>query len=384
MAKAQKAAADAAQLMEEEMSRLKRDLEFARKEKKGLVQRCLTTDHELASSLVGPAVPLKKKTLQTSVLTCAFCFAMVLYQRYIGGSYPLPCFRHLFSADALAALEGLHCSWLASCNFTQACAVHGQMAQERLQQQLSSAKAALKASESSKVQMEVQHQAQMSNLSQQLQTAQECAADLAEQHQQDLANQLASATAATTADHQQEVASLQAEYTNCLGSNSSAVAQLQQEVAITAAQAEDDMAAVAQHLSGLLQEGRNSQAELGQQLQQLTSEVATVRQNMSGMAGGGGEGGAGVQQELTSLVKIQQQLAGEGCLGLGGLMQQHEHVKAEVRCHSACNGVTTSSQHAVWDVFLSSLFRQTACAQFTYTVTCFSSLRYMQWLPAVP
>ena len=63
VAKAQKAAADAAQLLEEEMSRLKRDLEFARKEKKGLVQRCLTTDHELASSLVGSAAPQHKQNI---------------------------------------------------------------------------------------------------------------------------------------------------------------------------------------------------------------------------------------------------------------------------------------------------------------------------------
>lgn len=215
------------------------------------------------------------------------------------------------------------------------------MAQERLQQQLSSAKAAVKASESSKVQLEAQHQAQMTDLSQQLQVAQERSADLAEQHQWDLADQLASATAATAADHQQEVARLQAEYTNCLGGNVAAVAQLQQEVAITAAQAEDDMAAVAQHLAGLLQEGRKSQAELGQQLQQLTSEVAAVRQNS--LCGGRGVGeeddGACVKQALTSLVKMQQQLAGEGCLGLGGLMQQHEHVTAEVRCHASCSDV---------------------------------------------
>ena len=49
---------------------------------------------------------------------------------------------------------------------------------------------------------------------------------------------------------------------------------------------------------------------------------------------GGGEGGEGVQQVLNSLIEVQQQLIGEGCVGLGGLMQEREQVRAQVRCDS--------------------------------------------------
>ncbi len=52
MAKAQQAAADAAQRSDEEASRLRRELEVMKKEKRGLVQRCSNFDRELASSMV--------------------------------------------------------------------------------------------------------------------------------------------------------------------------------------------------------------------------------------------------------------------------------------------------------------------------------------------
>jgi chromosome segregation ATPase len=211
------------------------------------------------------------------------------------------------------------------------------MAQEQLQQQLSSAKAACKASDSRYAQLQAQHQVQLNELTQQLQAAKQHSENLAQQHQQALADQLASATAATAAEHNHDLARLQKQYTECLSSHATAVAQLQQEVATTAAQAEDDMAAVGQQLSAMLQGNRNSQVSLREQLQQLQLEVAAVRGTMTS----GGEGEEGVQQVLSSLIEVQQQLIGEGGAGLGGLMQEREQVRAQVRYDSyACTPCT--------------------------------------------
>ena len=52
VARAQHAASDAAQRSDEEASKLRRELDFMKKEKKGLVQRCTSADRELASSNV--------------------------------------------------------------------------------------------------------------------------------------------------------------------------------------------------------------------------------------------------------------------------------------------------------------------------------------------
>ena len=52
VARAQHAASDAAQRSDEELGKLRRELEFMKKEKKGLVQRCTSADRELASSMV--------------------------------------------------------------------------------------------------------------------------------------------------------------------------------------------------------------------------------------------------------------------------------------------------------------------------------------------
>ncbi len=201
------------------------------------------------------------------------------------------------------------------------------MAQEQLQQQLSSAKAACKASDSRYAQLQAQHQVQLNELTQQLQAVKQHSEDLAQQHQQALANQLASATAATAAEHNKELAQLQNQYTHCLSGHATAVAQLQQEVATTAAQAEDDMAAVGQQLTAMQQKNCHSQVSLREQLQQLQLEVAAVRGTMTS----GSEGEKGVQQTLSSLIEMQQQLVGEGCAGLGGLLQEREQVKAQVR-----------------------------------------------------
>ena len=201
------------------------------------------------------------------------------------------------------------------------------MAQEQLQQQLSCAKAACKASDSRYAQLQAQHQVQLNELTQQLQAAKQHAEDLAQQHQQALADQLASATAATAAEHNQELAQMQNQCTEWLSSHATAVAQLQQEVATTAAQAEADMAAVGQQLTAMLQNNHHSHVNLREQLQQLQLEVAAVRGTMTS----GGEGEEGVQQVLNSLIEVQQLLVGEGCAGLGGLLQEREQVRAQVR-----------------------------------------------------
>ncbi len=52
VARAQHAASDAAQRSDEEVNKLRRELDFMKKEKKGLVQRCTSTDRDLASSMV--------------------------------------------------------------------------------------------------------------------------------------------------------------------------------------------------------------------------------------------------------------------------------------------------------------------------------------------
>ncbi len=52
VARAQHAASDAAQRSDEEVNKLRRELDFMKKEKKGLVQRCTCADRDLASSMV--------------------------------------------------------------------------------------------------------------------------------------------------------------------------------------------------------------------------------------------------------------------------------------------------------------------------------------------
>lgn len=52
VAKAQQAAADAAQRSDEEAARLRRDSEAWRKEKRGLVQRCTSAERDLAAAVV--------------------------------------------------------------------------------------------------------------------------------------------------------------------------------------------------------------------------------------------------------------------------------------------------------------------------------------------
>ena len=205
-----------------------------------------------------------------------------------------------------------------------------QMNQERLQQQLSSAKVACKASDNSKAQMEASHQAEVADLMQQLQAAKRHSLDLAEQHQQMLSEQVAAATAATAVEHQQEVAKLREHYAHCLRQHTTAVAELHEELANATTQAKDDMTHISQHVQDV-QSDSHHQAELWQQLQQLEAEVAALRQDsVMGSSSQGTSEQVEVKQTLQQLADMQQQLADQGCTGLAGLMQLYEQAKAQV------------------------------------------------------
>ena len=52
IAKAQQAAADAAQRSDEEAAKVRRELEALKKEKRGLVQRCTRAERDLAAAMV--------------------------------------------------------------------------------------------------------------------------------------------------------------------------------------------------------------------------------------------------------------------------------------------------------------------------------------------
>ena len=206
-----------------------------------------------------------------------------------------------------------------------------QLGQERLQQQLSSAKAACKASEHSKAQTEAQYQAEVADLMQQLQAATQYSSDLAEQHQQMLSEQVAAATAATAVEHQQEVADLRQHYTHCLRQHTTAVAELHAELATATTQAKDDMTHVSQHMQDVQSDSCHHQAELWQQLQQLGAEVAALRQDgVMGCSSQGISQQIEVKQALQQLADMQQQLAEQGCTGLAGLLQLYEKAKAQV------------------------------------------------------
>ena len=52
VAKAQQAAAEAAQCSDEEAAKVRRELEALTKEKRGLVQRCTSAERDLAAAMV--------------------------------------------------------------------------------------------------------------------------------------------------------------------------------------------------------------------------------------------------------------------------------------------------------------------------------------------
>ena len=194
-----------------------------------------------------------------------------------------------------------------------------------MQQQLSQVRAASKASDSSKAQAEVQHQAQLAELHHQLDTARQRTADLQAQHQQDLQQQLASAAAATADIHKHELETLRNDYTASCHQQAAAMAMLQQEVGLLMQETEHDMTTAAQKMSALLAAGCSSQAELQQQLQQLKAEVNAL-QNDSTSVGGR------AKEALHAMMDIRQQLDNAGCAGIGPLLQEHHQLQAQVSC----------------------------------------------------
>lgn len=205
-----------------------------------------------------------------------------------------------------------------------------QLSQERMQQQLSQARAACKASESSRGQSDAQHQAQLADLIQQLDTAKQHSADLQELHQQDLAKQLTAAAAVTATAYQQEMDRMRDHYAACLSQHATVVREVQHEVAMAMQEAEDHMADVAQGVTALHQGTCRSQKDLQQQLQQLRLEIASLCKKSTDSSQGLKQACPGLQEVVSALNQIQQQMEAEGCLGINALLQEHCCLKSQV------------------------------------------------------
>lgn len=208
-----------------------------------------------------------------------------------------------------------------------------QMSQERLQQQLNTAKAACKASELRQTEQQAQHDAHLSNLTTQLETAQQQVAELEAAHQQATSEHIT--TAESLAQQQQDNTQQRAAHAAFVHDQLAAVDKLHMEVATTAEEAESHMAAVAADVDALQQGYGHSQAEARQQLQQLKAAVVDWQQECSSVDQWQQEQGkaAGMLGMLSRLVKMQHQLADEGRPGLFALMDSHKQVQAQVCCH---------------------------------------------------
>ena len=237
-------------------------------------------------------------------------------------------------------VAGLSCNSFFFTSTPHTCSMSQQVSQEKLQQQLSHARAASKASDHSRAQAEAQHQAELADLHQQLNAAQQGCADLQTQRQQSL--QLASAAAAATDAHHQEVETLKDRYTACCHQQAVAVERLDQEVAQLVQEAEHTMTTVAQKVSALHGASCSSQAELRQQLQQLRAEVAELQKGSSST----GMGESLMQQSglVEALIQVRQQLDAVGCADMGTLLRQHQQLSTQViscnttcRCHHKCH-----------------------------------------------
>ena len=222
-----------------------------------------------------------------------------------------------------------------------------QASQEQMKQQLSQVRAASKASDSSKAQAEVQHQAQLAELHLQLNTARQHNADLEEQHQQDLQEQLALAATATGDRHKHELEMLRSEYAASCHQQAAAMEMLQQEVALLTQETERDMTSVAQKISALHGASHSSQAEVQQQLQQLRAEVAALQSDSTRVGGAGG-----MQEALHALMDICQQLNAAGCAGIGPLLQEHQHLQARVSCDSTSTMEGNPTYSNSWHVLV--------------------------------
>ena len=236
------------------------------------------------------------------------------------------------------------------------------MSQERLQQQLSQVRAVVKASDTSKAQADVQHQAHLAEVHDQLATAKQHNTDLQAQHQQDLQQQLASAAAAAAELHQHEMQTLRSQYTASCHQQVQAMGQLQQEVAFLTQEAEHDMTNVAQKMSALHEASCSSQAELQQQLQRLRAEVSVLQNDSTGVSNDGSmQGRSELQETLIALMDVCQQLDAVGCAGVGALLQEHQQVKAQVSCKSITSALAATSLSPV-PIYMSLLALMQACS----------------------
>lgn len=202
-------------------------------------------------------------------------------------------------------------------------AVTPQASQESMQQKLTQVRAASKAVDSSRAQANLQHQAQLADLHQKLEAAQQCTAELQAQHEQELSQQLASAAAAAADAHKHELETLRSEHTASSHQQAAAMELLQQEVALLAQETEHAMSSVAEEMAALHGAASSSQSEVQSQLQQLRTQVAAVQSDSSSVGS--------VQEAISALMGIRQQLDAAGCGGIGPLLQEHQQLQAQVR-----------------------------------------------------
>lgn len=358
VAKAQQAAADAAQRSDEEAARVRRELEILKKEKRGLVQRCTSAERDLAAAVVRmlcwPSCAVTKHASTATMQKIMKRTAETLMCSGLSPSAYVP--LHISGLSMLVLLMAppadmnIHAKQVAVTplvirpnNAHENSLVIQQVSQEQMQQQLTQFRAASKASDSSKAQAVVQHQAQLAELHQQLGTAKQHIADLHAQHQQDLQQQLASAAAATADIHKHEMETLRSEYAASCHQQAAAMKTLQQEAALLTQETERDMTTVVQKMSALHGASYSSQAELQQQLQQLRAQIAALQNDSTSVGNGGG-----MQEAFHALMSIRNQLDAEGYASIGPLLQKHQQLQTQVSCdsptstltgHSACNSV---------------------------------------------
>lgn len=201
------------------------------------------------------------------------------------------------------------------------------MVQERLQQQLTGAKAACKVSDSRQTDMLTQHEAQIADLQAQIEASHQQISELEAAHQQSISDHMATVD---TCDQQEADAQRQhAMHAAYVHEQVTAGERLRLEVATAAEEAEQHMAAVAAYTGALQQAYCHSQTELIQELQQLATDVADFQTACSSnIAGVPGQGS--VNEVLTRLVDMQS--AVEGRSGLQGLLDEHIRIKSQVSC----------------------------------------------------
>ena len=209
-----------------------------------------------------------------------------------------------------------------------------QASQDRLQQQLSHAKAACKASDCRQADLLAQHEAQAVDFKTQVEAAQQQIAELEAAHQQAISDHIV--TAKTLEQQEQDSKQQQTRYAACVSEQLAAMENLQREVATAAEEAERHMTSVAADTVALQQAYGKSQVEAQQELQQLRAEVADW-QLAHTSTGEQPQSQVNVAAVLARLVDMQHQLVDEGRPGLSRLMDEHEQVKAQVSSISLCN-----------------------------------------------